>query len=118
MCNETPMREEERCCVCNSNKDVKRCGGCKATAYCSKKCQKSHLAYHSVYCSAISDLHKFETNKLFQGFTVREKQVDTKTQAKLVKLVGEKPILKCRLDGKLLDMLWDTGSMVTVAAPK
>ena len=37
---------------------------------------------------------------------------------KLVKLVGEKPILRCLLDGKSVDMLWDTGSMITLVSRK
>ena len=71
-----------------------------------------------MYCSAISDLEKLETKKLFQGFTVRQRQVDAKTQAKLVKLVGEKPMLRCRLDGKIVEVLWDTGSMVSLVGRK
>ena len=38
---------KEKCCVCASEVNVRRCGKCKATPYCSKACQKSHLNYHS-----------------------------------------------------------------------
>ena len=89
----TPSIEKEKCCVCGSTVGVKRCGGCRATSYCSKRCQRSHHAYHSAYCSALSDLEKLEINKLYQGRSVRQQQLDTKTQTKIVKLVGEKPIL-------------------------
>ena len=115
---ETPSTENEKCCVCNSTKNVKRCGGCKATAYCSSKCQKEHRSYHAVYCKAIHDLHELEKNKLYQGFSVRQQQLDIKTRAKLVKLVGEKPVVKCFLDGKVVFMLWDTGSMVSLVGRK
>ena len=118
MLEETPVTKEERCCVCNSDKEVKRCGGCKATVYCSKQCQKSHRSYHAVYCSAISDLYELEVNKLYRDFSVRQQQVDVKTQTKLVKLVGEKPMLRCRLDGKVVEMLWDTGSMISLVGRK
>ena len=110
--------EERKCCVCESITDVKRCSGCKSAWYCSKKCQKSHREYHGVYCSAISQLCQLEINKLFKEFTVRQRQVDTKTQAKLVKLVGEKPILRCRLDGETFEVLWDTGSMISLVGRK
>ena len=106
--------EARKCCVCESVTNLKRCSGCKSTWYCSKKCQKSHREYHGVYCSAISQLCQLEINKLFRENTVRQRQVDTKTQAKIVKLVGEKPILSCRLDGKDFDVLWDTGSMISL----
>ena len=35
-------------------------------------------------------------------------------QNRLVKLIGEKPILKCRLGAVESRVLWDTGSMVSV----
>ena len=108
----------EKCCVCSSVENVRRCSGCHATSYCSRKCLKSHHAYHTPYCSAINQLEKFQIQKLYRGFSVRQQQVDVKTQTKLVKLVGEKPILRCVLDGKSVDVLWDTGSMITLVSRK
>ena len=105
-------------CVCGSTANVRRCGGCRATSYCSKKCQRSHHSYHAVYCSAITDLENFQINKLYQGSSVRQQQLDAKTQAKIVKLVGQKPMLRCCFDGKTVDVLWDTGSMVSVVGRK
>ena len=106
------------CCVCGSTEDVKACGNCKATRYCSKKCQKSHRDYHEVYCLAIADLEKVQKEKLYGDFTVRQKRDDVKTRRKLMKLVGEKPMLNCRLDGKEFQMLWDTGSMISMVDRK
>ena len=114
----TPSIHVEKCCVCGSLENVRRCGGCKATAYCSTECQKSHRSYHSVYCSAIKQLHDLETNKLYRGFSIRQQQIDSKTKAKLVKLVGVKPMVQCRLEGKMVNMLWDTGSMVSLVGRK
>ena len=118
MIDQTPSVESEKCCVCGSTANVRRCGGCRATSYCSKKCQKSHHSYHAVYCSAITDLENFQINKLYQGSSVRQQQLDAKTQAKIVKLVGQKPMLRCCFDGKTVDVLWDTGSMVSVVGRK
>ena len=101
------------CCVC-SKSGVMRCGKCKCAIYCSKLCQKKHFPYHTQYCTAISDLEKLELKKLYKDHTVREEQIDSKTRTKLLKLIGEKPMLKCTLDGMDAKVLWDTGSMISL----
>ena len=110
---ETPGNEE-RCCVCGSEANIQVCSGCKATKYCSKKCQKSHHGHHSVYCNAIRDLEKLEKDKIYKDKSVREKQLDFWKQAKIVKLVGNKPMLSCFLNEKSTKALWDTGSMISL----
>ena len=52
-----------KCCVCGSTDTVQRCGGCRATHYCSKKCQKSHRSYHGPYCNAIKQLVRFKKER-------------------------------------------------------
>ena len=113
-CEETKTPQKDVCCVCGTSEDVKRCGRCKLTSYCSGTCQKSHNSYHKRYCAAIADLQKLEMDKLYKDHSVRQKYLDWKTERKMMKLVGEKPILACLLDGKKLEMLWDTGSMVSL----
>ena len=110
---ETALKDPA-CCVCGSTKEVKRCGGCSLTSYCSKECQVSHRPHHQVYCHAISSLMKIERDKIYKDKSVRQKQVDYKMSRKLAKLVGEKPKLECYLDHKKVQMLWDTGSMVSL----
>ena len=83
-------------------------------SYCSKECQKSHWEYHAVYCSTIVDLVKCEKEKIYGNRTVRQKQMDFKTKRKMMKLVGDKPMLNCQLGGKSFEMLWDTGSMISL----
>ena len=105
------------CCVCNSRTNVRRCGKCKITLYCSKECQLSHQNQHKGWCSIMSgvaELKNIEDVKKYGDHSVRQNQVDGKTLAKMVKLVGEKPMLQCLLDGKEFDALWDTGSMVSM----
>ena len=36
----------------------------------------------------------------------------------MMRLVGRKPMVKCHLDGKKFDMLWDTGSMICLVDRK
>ena len=105
----------ERCCACGfEGEEVKRCGQCKSTSYCSIGCQMSHRSCHKVYCSAIAALEQIEREKLYRGFSVRQCQMDFRTKKKLVRLVGEKPVLSCNLGAKKTDVLWDTGSMVSL----
>ena len=114
--NKTPS--VEFCCVCGATENVKACGKCKATRYCSENCQKVHLDYHAVYCSAIVDLDKLQKERFYGDCTVRQKGGNGKTRMKLMKLVGEKPILNCCLGGKEFQMLWDTGSMISMVDKK
>ena len=105
------------CCVCRSKENVRRCGKCNITLYCSKECQVSHLSQHKGWCSimvGVAELQDIEDTKLYGDLSVRQKQVDGKTHTKMVKLVGEKPMLQCFLDGMGFDVLWDTGSMVSM----
>ena len=117
-CDEPPGLIGDKCCVCGTQENVRRCGNCKMTSYCSKQCQKEHFPHHSKYCSVIVDLLKVETQKLFKDFSVRQVQIDFKTKKKMMKLVGEKPMLSCYLGGKQVDVLWDTGSMISIVDRK
>ena len=57
-------------------------------------------------------------DKMYGNYSVRQKQEDSKTKMKVMKLVGDKPILSCRLGGKPFEVLWDTGSMVSLVDRK
>ena len=117
--NETPI--VEKCCVCGfEGEEVRRCGHCKATSYCSVGCQMNHHDHHKVYCSMITSLENLEREKLYRGFSVRQCQVDFRTKKKLVRLVGEKPVVSCNLGAKRTGVtcLWDTGSMVSLVDRK
>ena len=112
------VAEIESCCVCGSTANIQRCGGCRATKYCSKKCQKSHHNYHGQYCKAINQLEQFEKDKVYQSLSVREKQIDFRKLTKMAKLIGRKPILQCLLEGKAVKALWDTGAMIGMVCRK
>ena len=102
----TPL---DACCVCGSVSGgdvvIQRCSVCHSNKYCSKECQKKHFPYHTQFCSAIVDLKKLETDKMYKEYSVREEQVDAKSRSKLVSLIGEKPMVKCYLDGKNCEAL-------------
>ena len=111
---ENEVHPKAGCCVCGKTEDIKRCGGCKSTLYCSTVCQKSHLSYHQTYCQAITDLMELEKDKIYGDKSVRQKSMDFKMKMKICKLIGRKPRMKCYLDGKEEIMLWDTGSQVSL----
>ena len=110
----------KRCCAaCGfEGEGVLRCSHCKSTHYCSIGCQLSHRSYHKGYCAAIASLEEVEKDKLYRGFSVRQCQVDFRTKKKLMRLVGEKPVVTCNLGEKKADVLWDTGSMVSLVDRK
>ena len=113
----TPVK---RCCAaCGfDGEGVRRCSHCKSTHYCSIGCQLSHRSHHKVYCAAIASLEEVEKEKLYRWFSLRQCQVDFRTKKKLMRLVGEKPVVKCKLGDKEADVLWDTGSMVSLVDRK
>ena len=108
----------ENCQVCKKEckKGVRRCKSCKGGLYCSRKCRKNHEEKHKELCHYIVELEKLEESKrIINKLSVREEnQVKLKLKNSLVKLVGEKPMLKCNLNGKKCEALWDTGAMVSM----
>ena len=105
---------ELSCCVCASTENIRVCGGCKATMYCSRKCQISHRDYHAPWCAAITSLEKLELDKIYGKKKVQQNMGDEKLRRKIMKLVGNKPMLDCLLGGQEFQMLWDTGSMISL----
>ena len=79
---------------------LKQCAKCHSKKYCSKGCQKKHFPYHVQYCSAIVDLTKWESDKLYKNYSVGE--VDTRCRNKFVNLIGEKLMVNCYLDSAKL----------------
>ena len=62
-------------------------------------------------CWAISELEKKE--KLQNRCDIR-KNVDGGLRTRIVKLIGDKPLFDCKLDGVDSKVLWDSGSQVSV----
>lgn len=96
-------------------KEVCRCENCASGVYCSDVCRDAHVSTsdHAKLCEAIQKLEKLEFAK--RGFSVREvNQVHVRNR--LVRLIGEKPIIKCQLGDVESDALWDTGSMVSMVS--
>ena len=93
------------------------CQKCKTGLYCSKECQAKAYGDHKVLCNAIADLEKVEQDRKFRDFTVSNKEpIPARLKKSLVKLVGERPLIKCMLNNRHCLGLWDTGSMVSLVS--
>ena len=117
--NSPDVMKYKRCVVCQNEckKRIKRCKSCKGGLYCSRKCREAHADEHQQLCEHIAELGRIEAAKKFLPvFSVREvNQVRLKLKNGLVKLVGEKPMLSCKLNKKECEALcWDTGAMVSL----
>ena len=61
-------------------------------------------------------MEKMETEKRIAGeiFSVDSEKLPYKMKKKLIRLVGERPVVNIFLDNMGLNGLWDTGAMVSV----
>ena len=64
-----------------------------------------------ILCWAISELERREKAK--KCVDVRQRD-NIPLQDRLVKLIGRKPLFQCELDDVSLQVLWDTGSMISM----
>ena len=76
--------------------------------YCSRKCQKEQWGTHKALCSAICELSKPQERKTLYPSHLRPSE-----HRKLIRLVGEKCEVNCKLNGKRTKGLWDTGAQVS-----
>ena len=97
------------------------CGACKCVSYCGKKCQVDDWGRHKPICRAISNgclkrrgsgirpnLVDVENPYVYATYiTLREKE-------KAAKLIGNKCIILCKLNGVEIPALLDTGAQVSI----
>ena len=71
---------------------------------------------HSEYCPIICSLEKLETEKRVANeiCSIDAETLPYKMKMKLIRLVGERPVVDIFLDGVGVKGLWDTGAMVSV----
>ena len=90
---------------------IQQCSKCKITKYCSKECQREQWDSHKALCAAICELtSRGERKTMFRSHLLPSEH------RKLVRLVGEKCEVNCRLNGLATKGLWDTGAMVSVVS--
>ena len=96
------------------------CGACKISRYCSKGCQVKHRTVHKPICMAIQELEKRKAAEDADDDlnTTFPCHLTPRQQAGLTNLVGPRCIVKCLIQGKEVEALWDTGSQVCVVSRK
>ena len=121
----TGQENLSRCLQCGKqgtdHVPLNRCGACKTSRYCSKGCQIKHRTVHKPICMAIQELEKQKAAE-----DARDDDLNTtfpchltpRQQAGLTKLVGRRCMVKCLIQGKEVEALWDTGSQVCVVSRK
>lgn len=99
---------------------LNRGGACKTNRYYSKECQVKYRAVHKPVCMAIQELEKqkaagddgHDLNTTFPCHLTPRQQLG------LTKIVGRRCVVKCLMQGKEVEALWDTGSQVCVVSRK
>ena len=99
-------------CHCCSAEALLQCSKCKCTKYCSKLCQKQDWKNHEIICNAIDTLSK----NLHGKETMFRSHVSPSNHRKLVKLVGERCEINCKIADSETRCLWDTGAMVSLVS--
>ena len=98
----------QSCCSCGiSSKSLFQCSRCKTSKYCSKRCQREQWESHEVLCSSI---HQLSTQGAKEE-TMFSSHLLPSERRKLVRLIGKRCEVKCRLSGVETKGLWDTGAM-------
>ena len=114
---DVPKPTYKRCLACGEEcaVKIKRCEVYRGGRYCSSACRSAHSEDHASICRHITKLEKMEEEKrVLQTCSVREvNQVKMSLRNRLMKLVGEKPLLHCSIGCEVCDALWDTGAMVS-----
>jgi transposase InsO family protein len=105
------------CVFCRKSGSVlQQCLGCKEAAYCSRNCQREHWSGHKDVCQKIQTV---ETGGKSDVVTLDQLkgevyELSPKSRQRLVKLVGERSVMQCFLDGNGKEVLWDTGAQVSI----
>jgi len=84
-------------------------------------CQKAHRPKHKVLCKAIKELSERGARKGkglgdTQDENVYASHITPTQQECIAKLRGRKRSVRCHLDDKSLEVLWDTGAQVSIAS--
>ena len=104
------------CMMCGKvTEKIFACHNCLCGRYCSTVCLNKH-SNHSLYCATICELEVLENAKRqkHEIFVSDAEKLPLNLKGKLVRLVGERPLVNVYLENQKIQALWDTGAMVSV----
>ena len=112
--SEEKTPEECKMC-CKKVEKLISCPKCDCRAHCSLECLKEDES-HILWCSWICRLKRLETEKRMKSEInmIDAEKLPLNMKLKLVKLVGERPLVNIYLNGKKIKGLWDTGAMISL----
>ena len=95
------------------------CNQCKTVFYCSKICQKRDWQKHEPLCCVIaSEQKQVNTVRIQIGDShdslLQPSHLSDKNYQKIVKLIGDKCLITCSLQGTKMQALLDTGAQVSI----
>ena len=90
-----------------------QCSRCKASLCCSLECQQSHWGQHEPLCSAIKQLEE-QNIRSNHSQTIFATHVTPRKHLQIVKLVGERCVVPCLINGNEVNVLYDTGAQVSM----
>ena len=90
-----------------------QCSRCQAAKYCSKSCQRAHWGKHASLCNAISTLEN-ESRENME--TVFVSLLTPDQHQKVARLLGKGCTVFCKMNGKTVEALWDTGAQVSITS--
>ena len=94
------------------------CSQCRVVHYCSSICQRKHWSEHGPICKALNLLapDPDDSSSLENAANSFACHLTPKQKFRLSSLVGNKCIVKCKLNGQNASVLWDTGSQVSLVS--
>ena len=105
------------CWVEMEDKSAKQCVKCNSVIYCGKECQRQHWNNHKAICNAISTLKKKEAENCERACSFPS-HLSPKKESKLASIIGKQCLVKAQLNGIEAQILWDTGSQVSLVSSK
>ena len=107
-------------CISKENNEFEYllCSQCRTVYYCRPLCQRKHWSEHGPICKALNLLapDSNDSKSLENVANSFACHLSPKQQVHLSSLVGNKCIVNCKLNGRNVSALWDTGSQVSLVS--